>query len=166
MVETQREELIRALGNAVRIQNSEIPRQVGNQIIPIVDVSPKNNKRVTEVLYSNVRTASNGTLITTSADKKSFYITNIFLTLAKDAVCDVPNGTNFYVQATIDGANKRLYSTLMNTLQAENYSLSMNLMIPIKIDKNTSITNTIDQGYTTGSLVRNVTIWGYYEDEF
>jgi len=158
---SQSSEVMKNIINSTGIQAlGGVPTQISEVVVPIINVSP-TTKSPTEIYYTNVRTASNGTLLTTATDK-DFYITNILISVNKDAVCDITAGANTYLETTILSKTVRLMSFTFNTLTAEQYNFTVNMTNPIKIDRGVVVRNVIDVGYSAGNLVRNMTIYGFY----
>lgn len=126
--------------------------------IPVVETNPKLLRKTNFLLRAS-RAASGDSTITTTDTKKETYITSIIFSVAKDATCDMANGS-IYIAATIDGGTKTLVSVANLTLTAQNPFIVVQFKDPVLIDKGTNILFT-GVTYAVGTMVRDCVLHGY-----
>lgn len=133
-----------------------VPSKIVPSIQPVYEVYNK----IANVQVSFAWTASGGgtTVYTTPVDR-DFYLVGVQFSYIKDAACDQASGS-FPLNLTINGTTSpvAMYETL--TLTAQQGHGSHTFSVPIKIDRNTSITTT-GRSFTAGTFRGRVTITGY-----
>lgn len=137
MAEINNSELIDEVVKTSGIQTVQgIPRQLGNQIIPVLDVTSKNVKIAQEVHEENAKNASFATLFTTPTDK-DFYLTGCTLAVIKDAT-STSTKSRLQIHPEEKGETNIL-SIAGLTLTAQSETISLNLRNPVKIKRGTNI---------------------------
>jgi len=161
MVTINNTDLMNELRDVAKIQAGRdmIPNVMSNQVVPVVNVNPKDYRR------NMVASASRGvtgtySIITLNAGRR-FFLTNINIELIKDVLCDVASGV-ISVTATIDGVSTIIHSIPVLTLTAQSNTIAIQFKNPIAIDIGTTISQT--GTYANGTMWRNVSISGYYVD--
>lgn len=148
-------ELIEAIrGNA----NTNLPpKQIANQVIPVIDINPKHSRRVNIVKRTSRSTTGGSTSYTTPTDK-DFYLVGASLSYSCSAACD---SNTYTVGATISGD-----TTATNILELRKETLTLrddyaNIMLnyPILLARGTNIT--VNQTFTAGTSSVASTIFGY-----
>jgi len=134
-----------------------IPTTVRSDIQPVVEVK----KKWCNIVRSNsasASTASNLTIYTTPADK-DFYLVAAVVSIAKNAACDTASGGTS-LSATVEGTAQPIVTIRSLTLNAQFVTQTLQLPIPIKVDRNTNI---ILSGSTfgAGEFARGANIIGY-----
>lgn len=144
--------------DAARLFNTKTGDMLGSEVNPIIqptiELLRKSNIQANITLTSS--SASSG-IYTTPADK-DFYLTSCDLSFIKDAACDINSGA-FFIRIYVDGT-PRYIGIARLTLTAQHSVLSHDFQVPIKIDRNTTLT-LIAGTFTAGSCISNATIIGY-----
>ncbi len=150
-------ELSNEIIDATRVQSgsSRIPNTFGDVVIPVIDVNPKRNRVVTFHRIASRGTTGSTTIFTTPADK-DFYLVGAFLTATQDATSD---GVVMGLAVTTDGTSRSLISFRKTTLTAFQDSKQINLPIPMKVDRNTTIS--ISQSFSVGTGTVEGIIFGF-----
>jgi len=152
--ETKREldEAIR--GNA----NTNLsPTSLANQVVPVININPKANRRANIVRNINLTASGAGTIYTIPSDK-DFFLCSIGVGLVKDVACDVATG-RVVVVAVIDGATVQILGIPTITLTAQQSDVAINFSTPIKLDRGTQIS--ITGTYAAGVMSRNAYVSGF-----
>jgi len=96
-------------------------------ITPVISLKPVANI---------VKSATTATTIYTTPTDKDFYLTSLYLSVAKDAA---QTGTSASITAIIDGVTVNLLSFISITLTASEVADNIVFNTPIKIDRGTAI---------------------------
>lgn len=151
MIRINSGELKKAFSDNTKTQLAEQVNLVDNsKVIPVVDVTPWNNKSA-DIVRFNVATNSTTSTIYTTPSNQDFYLTGAVLSTIKDATA---TSTNSGLNVVINGQTLALLSISSLTLTAQNQTVSLSLSVPVKIDRGTNIT------VTNGTNVANVTSRG------
>jgi hypothetical protein len=135
--------------------NDFIPNQFADKIVPVINVNPKDYRRVNVVSANTIATAGDCAIYTTPADR-DFFLTNLIVHIQADLTCDCANW-RCYVQ--IDGATKNILSIQRITGAASDNTYILNFETPIKIDRGSGIG--IAGNKTAGTLYKDGSIAGY-----
>lgn len=108
--------------------------------------------------------SSTGTSVTiySTPSTTDFYLTGVSLAIIKDATCDTITGS-ISVTATVNGVSKSLVRIPHITLTAQTSELSISMVAPLKIDRNTNISISAPS-FTAGTFQRAATIQGFIID--
>jgi hypothetical protein len=139
-MENNNSELARAFSISAKLQSSEVPSQISNTIIPVVDVTPFYHKKSKCIaLTGSLTNATTATMFTTTKDT---YITACMLTITADVTATC---TEIGLKCVDEsGATRSILTLLKQTLTAGSQSISQAIPIPLFIPKNTIITLTSD----------------------
>lgn len=120
----------------------------------VVDVSSKN----LPIKAFPISGTTSG-ILTAYAGKTGYrlLLTGFLFSYAKDATCDIANGT-MNIAATIDGIAVSIARISVLTLTAQYDSVFVEFNRPLLIDENTNITTS--STYTAGTMVRALTLYG------
>lgn len=153
-------ELSRELIDGGKIQTSRdnIPTQIADKVVPVMEVNPKLLRRCTIVRRSTAISALTSTIYTTPANG-DFYISALEIAYSADAAATT---TNFTITATIDGASRIIAELRRVTGAADKDSLYLGFPIPIKIDRNTIIA--INSATADVSFLGAGIIYGYLSE--
>lgn len=135
------------------------PFPIKNEILPVLDVNPKH----CFILRQASASAAGATTVYTTDNSKErdFYLCGLVIGYNKDAANDNGTGNLGLAFATVDNKQSALCHINCITLTAQSGTISITYPIPLKIDKN----STISLGAVTlgaGIFLRSGTIWGYY----
>ncbi len=97
----------------------------------------------------------------TTPANKDFYLTGLSFSIAKDAACDATSG-NISVTGVIDGQVVAIATISGITLTALQDTITMQFPFPLKLDRNTAITQTYN--FTAGVCRRVINVHGYTEE--
>jgi len=151
MIRINSQEMKKAFSDNTKTQVTEQVNIVDNsKVIPIVDVTPWNNK-ICDIIKFGVATNSTSTTIYTTPTNQDFYLVSATLSTIKDATS---TSTNSGLNVVINGANSALLSISSLTLTAQSETVSVSLSTPIKVDRGSNIT------VTNGTNVANATSRG------
>jgi hypothetical protein len=139
-------------GNAV---SNIAPTQLANQVIPVIDVNPKNLRRCNIVRAGVASNAISGTIYNTPADK-DFFLCSSTISLTKDATS---TSTSSRMNVIIDGATQVINRIDGFTLTAQQQTSNITFSTPIRIDRNTSIT--VTNTTNVANVTNGGTITGY-----
>jgi hypothetical protein len=165
MARINNSELNNEITDATRIQSgsSAIPNELGNTVIPVIDVSPARNKITTILKTGSVTASGNSTIVTLDGDK-DFYLTGVAISFAQDATCDAASGNAVSIVGTLDAdlTSKALLQLSAITLTAANGSIALSFPGSIRMLKGSAITLT-GNTFTVGSKVRSCELFGFYK---
>lgn len=151
-------DLSKELQIGASLQVSEgIPNQLAEKVVPVMEVNPKLTKTLDIVKYTNTSGTSNATIYT--VPDQEFYLKGAQLSIIKNATSDVATGS-YGLLATINGVSTPILSLALLTLTAQEQSICISFINPIKVDKNTSIL-LASAASTAGTMVRTGIIYGY-----
>jgi len=136
-----------------------IPRAVIPTIQPVFEVNPKV---CNVVRHSNLAVTGSGTIFTTPSDR-DFYLNSASLGMIKDATCDVASNSESSLTVTTEGTARRLLQMPLLTLTAQSENATISYPIPLKLDRNTTITIQ-SATFSAGSLLRYGAITGFTID--
>lgn len=142
-------------GAKINISDEAVPSQIAEKVVPVMEVNPKL-LRTTNILSSYHATDStSGTVYTTPANK-DFYLTNVVLSLAKDVnATSVMSNVNVYVNEQI----VNILAIMGTSVTAQYETTTLNLKLPLLIDRNTAIN--ITNSTAIASISARATIFGY-----
>ena len=164
MTQIQNFSTIREIRKALGASISEGFAQVAdNRVIPVINVNPKDYRECT-VIKTQSATASGAVTVLTSSSTRDTYITQVSMSVCKNASCDVANG-QFLISVVVGGNTYYIAGIALLTLTAQDQSLAINLDKPVKIDRNTAVT-IVSNTYTVGAMVRSANVIGYEVDVF
>lgn len=160
MAQINNSETIRELRKAAALQlgKDNVPTELTNSIVPVIEINPRLT-RVTNILRSNNFANNTTATIYTTPSDQDFYLTGASLSFIKDATA---TSTDITLRSTINGAVRLILECVSLTLTADSQTTFMSFPIPIKIDRNVTIT------ITSNTAVGNITVGGVimgYVDE-
>lgn len=148
-------------GAKIELSRDNIPSQIAEKVVPVMEVNPKMLRRVNVMFDSNRTTSGTATFATLSSDK-DFFLTGFSVCIAKDAVCDTATGTAGLTIPLVDGNNKYITSFSIITLTAQQFSESVEVKTPIPCKRGGTIT--MAGTFGAGVYIRSATIRGYYTE--
>jgi len=101
--------------------------------------------------------ATSGNVYAVPADQ-DFYMTALTLSVIKDATA---TSTESAVWASVDGQFVRIATIATLTLTAQNASIALSFPLPLKVDRNSTIT--VQNGTAIANVRAAATIHGYIE---
>lgn len=101
--------------------------------------------------------ATSGNIYTVPVDQ-DFYLTTLTLSVIKDATA---TSTETAIWASIDSQFVRIATIATLTLTAQNTTIAMTFPLPLKVDRNTTIT--VQNGTAVANVRASGTITGYIE---
>jgi hypothetical protein len=134
-------------GNSV---SNLAPTRIADTVQPVININPKDYRRLNIVKRQTAINATSGTIYTTPADK-DFYVTSASLTMIKDVTSTSVSST---ISCTIDGISTQLLFIPELSLTVQTLSVSESFPNAIKLDRNTTIT------VTNSTNVANITSAG------
>ncbi len=134
------------------------PQTLSSNIIPIIDMTPSFHA-VVNIANTASSTTTGAITILNPVNEGDLYITGAHIALVKDAACDMASG-RVTLAATINGVVRSILSIPVLTLTAQQQSLSISFVRPIKVDKGTSVT-LLTNSFAAGNLIRSGGIVGY-----
>lgn len=153
-------ELIQGIVTSTRLSSSQgVPQELTTQIIPVMEVNPRLLRNCTFARSVNRNTTGAGTVFLTPLNM-DFYVTNVILCHNADVVCD---GTGCYISAVINSATVYIAQINKLTLTAHNSNISLNLVFPLKIDKNSTI-GIGNNAFSVGTCITGVVLFGFFDE--
>lgn len=133
--------------------------------IPVIEVglkSIKNAKNLTA--YAPATGAQSISVATIGNTNNDYYISDITLTITKDAACDIATGA---INLTVTPFDTNVATIVLGipilTLTAQSQSASIHLTHPLKIARNTTMS--LSGTFTAGLCVRRCDINGYLDEQ-
>lgn len=138
MVQVQNASTIKEIRTAAGLSLSEgFPQQLSNQIFPVININPKDYKIAKSVDNDGTTTYT----IKAADSTKEIYLTGFFLSAINTAATTC---TLMRLTIVIDGATKSLGTIFLVPSGANFNSMARDFKNPVKIDKNTAVTATLD----------------------
>jgi len=163
-MQIQNEDATRIIREQAKLTLSEgFPQVLLPNVVPVMDMTPRFHRRTNIIKDSGTTANSNPTIYTVPA-KKILYVTGARLAFVKSADCDCGTGFNL-ISCPVDGASVTLISLPVLALTQERDSGQITFDNPIKLTAGTAILNNRAASFTTGSMARSATIYGYEVDE-
>ena len=159
MEQINNENTIKESSNVLGYQVQNTPMLDTSKILLVADVNPKLLKNNNFIKTSNKTTTGSMTVLASTSTTEDTYITGLIFGFAKDATCDIANGT-LNILGVINGASTTLGNLPLLTLTAQSQSIYLNFINPIKLDRGTAITSS-STAHTVGTYVKSATIFGY-----
>jgi hypothetical protein len=145
-------------GAKIQVSVDNIPSQLADKVVPVMEVNPKLLRRVNIIRHNNSTNATTVTIYTTPSDR-DFYLTSATLSTHKDATSTALFSA---LSATIGGLTTYFMQLGFLSLTADSKSIALNFSIPIKVDRGSNIQ------VLNSTAVANVTsfasITGYIDD--
>jgi len=157
MTQILNQSTLREIRQALSVPNSyNAPSYSSDQVIPVVNVNPKDYKESKYATLSKTNTGT-ATIYTTDLNKDTF-LTSVQLSFAKDATCDAATGS-VVLQAIPFGLTSQtaIVSIATITLTAQSGNIFLEFNKPVKIARNTAI-QIGGFSYTVGIMSRQATI--------
>lgn len=119
-------------GNSV---SNVAPSQVNNSIQPVININPKDYRKI-NICTSITRTSGGTTTLITSDANKDTFLTNVYAVWNMDVATAI---TTHRIRFTQDGATKDIFFPNTNLVVCSG-GISIDFLYPIKIDRNTAVT--------------------------
>jgi len=166
----------------VTVQNSEVRQEIvdvsgfqqvsnslsidDSKVIAVVDVNPKHSRQqVTTKIHESTATAAATTTIFTVPSGKEFYLCNAFISLQKDAACDVATGTySIYAPPYGEASNVAFIAVSFLTATAQTRDIAMTFNPPVRFKAGTLI-KIAAFPYASGTSSRSAGIGGYVVEQ-
>lgn len=146
-------------GAKIQTSRDNIPSQLGQTVVPVMEVNPKLLRYVNFGGSSSTGTSA-GTASASAADPNNdFFVTGITIGIVKDATCDNGNGV-VSGTVTISGLAMSLVSIPVLTLTAQSLVVSQSFNPPVKIDRNTAVRGSAPT-FTVGSCRFSISVAGF-----
>lgn len=166
MAKIYNSDLTKGIAKNAGIQQSaeKVPNELAEKVVPTMETNPALLRK-DKVLGNVSGTASGAITVLQAADNprnKKTFVTGLYIALIKDAACDVATGTiNLPFTLAETGALKNFYVPVI-TLTASHYVITYTFKHPMELQAGTAIT--FNATYTTGTMIRAATIYGYQID--
>jgi len=153
-------DLTKAIAREAGVQTARdnIPSQIAEKVVPVIDVTPRQNRVCDIVRLGACSNATSATIYTTPADR-DFYLVGASISVIKDITS---TSTTSNLRVTINGVAQSLLSISTATLTIQTAQNSISLPVPIKCDRNSTITLTSDTNVANFKI--QGTIIGYVVD--
>lgn len=157
MVANKSGEVVKQITDILKLQTAELPSNIGMEtsIKPNIYVNPQFSTHA----YSTVSGTSGTSVLFYPAADRDFYVTSAYLSINKDATCDLATGP-VYIYTTIAGLTWRILAISTITLTAQHETISISLPYPLKVDRGVAIQ--VSGTFTAGVLYRVAAITGFY----
>ena len=151
--------IIKNIIDTARIQTliDDVPKELAGKVVPVLEVIPK---KFTNTHSEIVNSASVHSIVYTTPTDKTFYLTNVKMGFIKD---NLSTASNFWMTYTLNGIVQPLLRIVSLTLTADSKFLILNLLNPIKLDKNSEIV--LGANSFLASQTMTAEIFGYLEDD-
>jgi hypothetical protein len=164
MVTINNSELTREIIDVTKLQAGRefTPNTCSNQIVPVIDVNPKHSRIIN--YYRTISATASGTQSVTLPADKDFYLTNVNLSISKNATCDIATG-KVVIIGVLDGdvsTGRDLLSIGVLTLTAESSNAQLSFPIPVKLSRGSNIQLT--GTYAAGAMSRASSFCGFLID--
>jgi len=148
-------------GAKIQVSSDKIPNQLGQTVVPVMEVNPKMLRICNVAKHSVQLTTGSLTVFTTSA-YNDFYLNSAYVEFIKDVTCDIATGSISFA-TTINGVATRLLDFPVITATAQPLvGAAISFPVPLKIDRGAAIT--LSGTFTAGVLVRSCGITGFTVD--
>jgi len=162
MGQIQNQSTVKEVRLATGLGILEVPTLIGTQVVPVINVNPKDYREINVVRRANSTTTGNVTVYTTNAIKP-FYLSSINCSYAKNATADTATG-EFVVTANINGSSAALFSFATLTLTAETQNSLVIFPKPIRLDLAAPIA--FSGAFTVGAMSKSISITGTEVEPF
>lgn len=138
------------------IQSAEgLPTELGNTVIPVMEVNPKLLRRVNFLKRAALSNAATASIFTAVSDRDT-YITAASLTYSADVTATT---TSVQIEIVVDGATIQILNFARVSLQVQNGEMCQSFVPPIKIDRGSAVI--IRSGTAVANIVAVACIQGY-----
>lgn len=134
------------------------PKTISGQVIPVININPKDYRVVNIVKDVNTTASGAVTLYTTPADK-DFFLTSVTFSVVKDAACSHAGASRLRLAATINGETVGIAGVALLNLTAENKTVGYGYSTPIKIDRGTALQSGLT--FIAGNYSLYMSLQGY-----
>jgi hypothetical protein len=147
----------------IKGQKLQVAQDLIPNPIPVYETNPKILKDSVQKTIKTTGSGSNSINIGTDLGNTSndFYLTSLRVAFNKNAACDIATGT-IDVTALIGGVSTIIHSSPVITLESNRLNEQYIFPHPLKIDKNTAITQS--GTFTAGILVRSISVNGFFDN--
>jgi hypothetical protein len=146
--------------NITNLLPVDITHKIKKGLYKVIDVNPFHNQ-FCNIAKGVTTNSTGGMVVYTTPTDVDFYLTNVTLSMQKDATCDLATSA-VPITTTINKVSTTLAYIPTITLTASTNILTLVFPTPVKIDRNVSISNTAT--FTVGVLVRGISIQGFTYD--
>jgi hypothetical protein len=162
MVQINNKELIKGIADNANIQiaKNPIPDQLADKVVPVMETNPLLLRRIKA--FSTLGSLSNATSATlyTCSSIKDTYITNVSLSMIKDATS---TSTEISIQVVNeDGTTAYIFRFAGITLTADTQAATVNFAYPLKLKRGSNIT--INSDTNVANIRARGTVLGYEVD--
>lgn len=160
MAQIHNTDLFKELKEGIRLQqlNDVVPSQLADKVVPVMEVNPKLLRMITRSIFTTATATGTSTIFNTPVNQ-DFYVTGSILSLSDDVTSD---GIQAYITVYVNGEVVRINSILKSPLTLTAINNSIMLPMPIKCDRNSTISST--SAFTVGASRRSCVVMGYIDD--
>jgi len=158
MANINRSAVIQRAVNELGLQTSKdiIPTQTLDKVQVVYDLS---GKEANVVRQSSITASSAQATMYTTGIGTDFYLTGAYISIVKDATCDIATG-NITINVTQGGQARTILAISVLTLTAQNSNISISFPTPIKVDRNTAILRSAIT-FSAGAAASSIGINGF-----
>jgi len=133
-----------------------------SKVVPVIDINPKHSRELNLYLqYDQTTSAASVTVHTAASSAQDTYITNLTLSVIKNATCDSATSKIFIGVVPFGRATAIQLATITTlTLTAQNVVVSVNLLYPLRVEPGSLITMQ-SPTYTAGLTAASCAIQGF-----
>lgn len=155
MTKVNNSETIQLIREAAQIQEGldNTPDQLSAQIVPVIDVNPRNNKRINLTVDSSSTVTGTSTITTVPSDRDTL-LAGLTFGYIKDAACDQATGTLNVTAQLANGATKSIIRFPVITLTAQTAHQTVIFPQPLLLLRGGNIVWAAS--FTAGVLVRSI----------
>ena len=143
----------------LNISRDQVPTELASKIVPVLEVSPG---KIINLFETKSQTITGNIYPYTTPNDKTFYLSQISLSMIKDAACDIASGNIIVYVTLIKGNVQQAISIPVLTLTAQSEEQKIKFNPPIQLMKNSSIF--VTGTFTLGNLIRSVKVLGHIEE--
>lgn len=144
-----------SIREAAFLNELEIPQELSSQIVPVLEVNPKLQRRSNVVREATVSNAASGTVYTIP-NGYTFYLTSCCFSIIKDATS---TSIASKLNATVGGRASDIIQIVGFTLTPQDQAVTLSLISPIPIDGGTTIS--VIHGTAVANISARVSVHGY-----
>ncbi len=160
----QNSSTIKEIRSAACLSISEgFPQDLSNQIIPVINVNPKDYNEGRIFAHGSSVAAGTVTIYTCSSTLDTF-IMSCSYSFSKNVACDIASGRTAIQIIGFDGVTYAILSLAVLTLTAERDSISISFNKPLHVKKGSVIQ--IVGAFAAGAMARSYIVSGYEIESF
>jgi len=153
MAKINRISVLKQLSNTADLQVSQgIPTELGNTVIPTLDINPN----ITNLCRNGSQALTATAAIYTAPTDCDFYLDYVVLGMTKDATSDLVVAACQIVQ---DGRTVRVAILPLQTTTAGSWSQVVSFPKPVKVDRGSAVS--VSGAFTVGTCDKHLALGGH-----